>query len=155
MTSTLHYTAPTRGASSPVELRLGAPLPRQLASATAELSWDQFLTEYSPTGPVRLGRLAQAMDRPAEFHATISVGDRIQTHRVAAHGPIAAVTSALYAIGIPVEVLSFHQRACRGEVATFVRFDNDGRDSWAFAVATEGDDSAVRALIAAANRIAG
>ncbi|MCE5292268.1 MAG: hypothetical protein LLG14_23950 [Nocardiaceae bacterium] len=154
MTSTLHYTATTCG-GSPVELRLGAPLPRQLASAAADLSWDQFLAEYSPTGPIRLGRLAQAMDCPAEFHATISVGDRIQTHRVAAHGPIAAVTSALYAIGIPVEVLSFHQRACRGEVATFVRYDHDGRDRWAFAVAGEGDDSAVRALIAAANRIAG
>ena len=111
MTTTLHYTAPTCGADSPVagswpaarrelELRLGAPLPRQLASAAADLSWDQFLTEYSPTGPIRLGRLAQAMDRPAEFHATISVGDRIHTHRVAAHGPIAAVTSALYALSL-------------------------------------------------------
>ena len=153
MTSTaFHATSPRPAGMSPVELRLGSALPRPLAEASADLTWEQFIALYSPAGPIRLGRLART-DRSSEFQTTVSIADRIYTHRADAHGPIAAVTSALYSIGISIELLAFHQRPTRDGVATFVHFENGGRAAWACAIAPEAQDSASRAMIAAANRV--
>jgi hypothetical protein len=148
------FHAPSAGApgTSPVEMRLGCALPRPLAETSSTLSWDEFIAQYAPSGPIRLGRLAQGAER-SEFQTTLSVADRIHTHRAYAHGPIAALTSALHRIGISIEVLSFHQRPVRGGVATFLRFETDGRVDWAFASGDSGDDSAARVMIAAANRV--
>lgn len=139
-------------AASSVEMRLGIALPRPLAAGAVELSWEQFTSRYAPAGPIRLGRLAQSGGR-SEFQTTLSVSDRIHTHRAYAHGPIAALTSALHSIGISIEVLQFHQRPARGGCATFLRFENNDRSDWAFGLGDTGDDSATRAMIAAANRV--
>jgi hypothetical protein len=151
MNSTAFHAPSADAFRTSIEMRMGCAFPRPLADGTSHLTWDEFIAQYTPSGPIRLGRLVGG--ERSEFQTTLSVFDRIHTHRAFAHGPIAALTSALHTIGISIELLAFHQRPARGGHATFLRFETDGRADWAFAVGDTVDESAARAMIAAANRV--
>ena len=85
----------------------------------------------------------------------IAVGDRISTSTAAASGPIAALTAMLHECGIPLEILKFHQLRSGGHTATFVRGSNGARDEWAMGWSDDSTQSALRAVIACANRLLG
>ena len=143
-----------------------APLPRGLrkeADAMALTDWDTFHSTYAPTsGPLRLGRWACTdEDRPAtrlgpqarNYEATLAIGDRISTASAAASGPVAALTAMLYEHGIAVEMTAFHQLPAGGETATFIRGSNGARNEWAMGLGEDATQSALRAVIACANRL--
>jgi hypothetical protein len=143
-----------------------APLPRGLRKEADTLSltdWDKFYTTYAPTsGPLRLRQWACTdEDRPAtrlgpqarNYQATLAIGDRVSTASAAASGPVAALTEMLYDHGIAVEMTAFHQLPTGGETATFIRGSNGIRNEWAMGVAEDATHSALRAVIACANRL--
>ena len=127
------------------------------------MSWDNFVATYGHTaGPLRLGHWACTdAERPAarlgpqarNFRATIAVGDRISTSTAAASGPIAALTAMLHDRGIAIETLKFHQLRSGGCTATFICGSNGIRAEWALGWAEDPTQSALRALIACANRL--
>lgn len=127
------------------------------------MSWDSFLAEYAPhSGPLRLGHWTCTDDeRPAgrlgpqarHYQATLAVGDRISTSTAAATGPVAALTEMLYERGIPVEMVAFHQIPAGEQIATFIRGSDGAHTEWAMGWADDSTDSALRAVIACANRL--
>lgn len=127
------------------------------------MSWDDFVTTYThPSGPVRLGHWACTdPDRPAgrwgpqarNFRAVIAFGDRISASTAAASGPIAALTAMLHDRGIAVETLKFHQMHADGCTVTFLCGSDGFRDEWAMGLAVGHTESALRAVIACANRL--
>lgn len=141
----------------------GAALPRGLREEAGAMSWDSFVAAYRDTaGPVRLGQWACAdTDRFARrlgpqarnFRAMIAVGDHIATSTAAAGGPIAALTGMLHERGIAVETLRFHQMRSDGITATFIRGSNGIRAEWAMGWSEDQTESALRAVIACANRL--
>lgn len=138
-------------------------LPPGWRAETAGLSPDEVFARYGrPAGPLRLGRWqCTDLDRPASrlgpqarnFRATLAVGDRITTATAAAGGPVAALTAMLYEHGTAVEVLSFHQLRSGRHTATFVHGSNGVRAEWAMGWAVDCTQSALRAVIACANRL--
>lgn len=136
-------------------------LPRGLREFADAMSWDEFVATYGrASGPVRLGQWACTDDgRPAagpqarNFRATIAVGDRLSTATAAASGPIAALTAMLHERGITVEIVSFHQLPSRGATATFIRGTDGVRTEWAMGWSDDRTQSALRAVIACANRL--
>lgn len=129
------------------------------------MAWDSFIASYSPgNGPVRLGHW-ECMDakRPASrlgpqarhFRATIAIGDRINTSTASASGPIAALTAMLHDHGIAVEMLRFHQLETEGHTATFIKGSDGARQVWAMGSDADSTQSALRAVIACANRLVG
>ena len=141
----------------------GAALPRGLREQADAMSWDSFVATYGHTaGPLRLGHWACTdAERPAarlgpqarNFRATIAVGDRISTSTAAASGPIAALTAMLHDRGIAIETLKFHQMRSGGCIATFICGSNGIRAEWAMGWAEDPTQSALRAVIACANRL--
>jgi hypothetical protein len=141
----------------------GAVLPRGLREEADAMSWESFVATYSHTaGPLRLGHWACTdTDRPAgrlgpqarNFRAMIAVGDRISTSTAAASGPIAALTAMLHERGITVETLKFHQMRSGGRTATFIWGTNGIRADWAMGWSEDPTQSALRAVIACANRL--
>jgi hypothetical protein len=141
----------------------GAALPRGLREQADVMSWDSFVATYGHTaGPLRLGHWACTdAQRPAarlgpqarNFRATIAVGDRISTSTAAASGPIAALTAMLHDRGIAIETLKFHQIRSGGCTATFICGSNGIRAEWAMGWAEDPTHSALRAVIACANRL--
>jgi hypothetical protein len=141
----------------------GAALPRGLREQADAMSWDSFVATYGHTaGPLRLGHWACTdAERPAarlgpqarNFRATIAVGDRISTSTAAASGPIAALTAMLHDRGIAIETLKFHQMRSGGCIATFICGSNGIRAEWAMGWADDPTQSALRAVIACANRL--
>lgn len=141
-----------------------APLPRGLRGKADAMSFDAFLAEYAPaTGPLRLGswRCTDAA-RPSgrlgpqarHYEATFAVGDTISTSSAAACGPVAALTEMLHERGIPVEMTAFHQLPVGADTATFIEGSDGGRHSeWAMGLAHDPTESALRAVIACANRL--
>ena len=127
------------------------------------MSWDSFVATYSHVvGPLRLGHWACTdAERPAgrlgpqarHFRAMIAVGDHISTSTAAASGPIAALTAMLHERGITVETLKFHQMRSAGHTATFIRGSNGVRAEWAMGWSQDPTQSALRAVIACANRL--
>ncbi len=127
------------------------------------MDWDLFRATYAPmSGPLRLGRWACTDDdrpagrvgpQPRHYQATLAIGDRISTATVAASGPMAALTEMLYDEGIALEMTSFHQLPAGGETATFIRGSNGARDEWAMGLDRDATQSALRAVIACANRL--
>lgn len=127
------------------------------------MSHDQFHATYALTsGPVRLGQwectdahrpVTRLGPQARNYRATIAVGDRISTSTAAASGPIAALTAMLYERGVAVELLKFHQVAAGDGVATFVRGTDGSADEWAMGVSGDATQSALRAMIACANRL--
>jgi hypothetical protein len=141
----------------------GAALPRGLREQADEMSWESFVATYCHSaGPLRLGHWACTdTGRPAgrlgpqarNFQAVIAVGDRISTSTAAASGPIAALTAMLHDRGVTVETLKFHQMRSDGCTATFICGSNGIRAEWAMGWAEDPTQSALRAVIACANRL--
>ena len=142
---------------------IDAPIPRGLREEADAMSFEAFHDEYaSNSGPLRLGHW-QCTDpeRPStrlgpqarNFQATLAVGDRIGTSSAAACGPVAALTAMLYDVGIAVEMTAFHQVPAGEHTATFVRGCDGARSQWAMGWADDPTQSALRAVIACANRL--
>jgi hypothetical protein len=141
----------------------GAVLPRGLREEADAMSWEGFVATYGHTaGPLRLGHWACTdTERPAgrlgpqarNFRAMIAVGDHISTSTAAAGGPIAALTAMLHERGITVETLRFHQMRSGAVTATFIRGSNGIRAEWAMGLSGDPTQSALRAVIACANRL--
>ncbi len=126
------------------------------------MSWDMFKTTYASTGPLRLGQWACTDDecpatrlgpQPRNYQATLAIGDTISTASAAASGPIAALTEMLFEHGIAVEMTSFHQLPANGETATFIRGSDGAHVEWAMGLGEDATQSALRAVIACANRL--
>jgi hypothetical protein len=127
------------------------------------MSFETFLDQYAPTtGPLRLGQWeCTDSDRPATrlgpqartYQATLAVGDRISTSSARACGPVAALTEMLYERGIAVEMTAFHQLPAGDNTATFIRGSGGGHSEWAVGLADDPTQSALRAVIACANRL--
>jgi hypothetical protein len=138
-------------------------MPRPLRGPAEAKSVDEFLDEYAPaTGPLRLGRWSCAdSDRPSSrlgpqarrYQATLAVGDRIGTSHAAACGPVAALTAMLYERGVAVELTAFHQVPAGEHTATFILGSEGGRSEWAMGLSDDPIQSALRAVIACANRL--
>ena len=141
----------------------GAALPRGLREQAEDMSWESFVATYGHTaGPLWLGHWACTdTERPAarlgpqarNFQAVIAVGDRISTSTAAASGPVAALTAMLHECGITVETLKFHQMRSGEYTATFVCGSDGIRAEWAMGWAEDPTQSALRAVIACANRL--
>jgi hypothetical protein len=141
----------------------GAPLPRGLREQAGGMSWETFVTTYGPTcGPLRLGHWACTDGERAagrigpqarNFRAMIAVGDHISTSTAAASGPLAALTAMLHDRGIAVETLKFHQMRSGEHTATFIHGTDGNREAWAMGWSQDPTQSALRALIACANRL--
>ncbi len=127
------------------------------------MSFEAFHDEYArSSGPLRLGQF-QCTDaqRPAtrlgpqarNYQATLAVGDRISTTSAAASGPVAALTAMLYDSGIAVEMTAFHQVPAGEHTATFVCGCDGTRSQWAMGWSGDPTQSALRAVIACANRL--
>ncbi|WP_019928095.1 alpha-isopropylmalate synthase regulatory domain-containing protein [Nocardia sp. BMG111209] len=127
-----------------------AAAPKGLRTESAGLTPAEFYDRYcGHTGPVRLGEWAPTgqQELPAGYTATLEFGGRLRTV-VSAGSPVAALTSALYEEGYPVEILQFHQRQTGDGTATFVQCECNGHRSWGAAVADDSAESSVRAMIA-------
>jgi hypothetical protein len=142
----------------------GVPLPSGLREDAENMSWSTFTTTYAPnTGPLRLGHW-ECVDpeRPAtrlgpqarNFRATLGFGDRIETATASASGPVAALTAMLHELGVPVEMLRFHQLPAdpdSQDTTTFIRGSDGRHDAWGVGWSADPAESALRAVIACAN----
>ena len=127
------------------------------------MSWEAFLSEYAPTsGPLRLGNwTCTDPNRPAarlgpqarNYQATLAIGDRISTSNASASGPIAALTAMLFDRGVALEMTDFHQVPAGERTATFVRGSDGAHSEWAMGLSDDPTQSALRAVIACANRL--
>ena len=127
------------------------------------MSWEGFVATYGHTaGPLRLGHWACTdSQRPAarlgpqarNYRAMIAVGDHISTSTATASGPIAALTAMLHERAITVETLRFHQMRSGPITATFIHGSNGIRAEWAMGWSDDPTQSALRAVIACANRL--
>lgn len=130
-----------------------AAAPKALRAECADLTPAQFHDRYCElTGPIRVGDWSPAGKRSAEFTATLEFADHLRTV-IATGSPVAAMTSALYDEGYPVEILQFHQRRTEAGTATFVQCECDGRRGWGAALADDSAESTVRAMIAGVNQL--
>jgi hypothetical protein len=149
--------------AEPFASHFDAPLPRDLRNDAEEMSVESFLTAYAHiSGPLRLGNwTCTDPQRPAtrlgpqarNYRATLAVGDRIGTSTAAAGGPVAALTAMLYDRGIAVETLAFHQMPAGSHTATFVKGYDGARIEWAMGWSDDPTQSALRAIVACANRL--
>jgi hypothetical protein len=157
------FQSATSAAPLPFAAHIDAPMPRGLREAADAMSFEAFHDEYaSSCGPLRLGHWqCTDAERPStrlgpqarNFQATLAVGDRIGTSSAAACGPVAALTAMLYDRGIAVEMTAFHQVPAGEHTATFVRGCDGARSQWAMGWSGDPTQSALRAVIACANRL--
>ncbi|MEC3919882.1 2-keto-3-deoxygluconate kinase [Nocardia sp. CDC160] len=130
---------------------LFAAAPASLRAECTGLTPAQFHNRYcEPTGPVKLSDWSPIGHRAGT--ATLEIADRLRTV-VATGSPVAALTSALYDEGYPVEILQFHQRRTEDGMATFVQCEFNGRRGWGAALAEDAAESTIRAMIAGINRL--
>ncbi|MEV6773023.1 alpha-isopropylmalate synthase regulatory domain-containing protein [Nocardia sp. NPDC051030] len=127
-----------------------AAAPASLRAESRDITPSEFHDRYTDHGgPIKLGDWTHR--RAAEFTATLEFAGHLRT--VTASGsPVAALTSALYDEGYPVEILQFHQRPTQSGTATFVQCEFNGRRGWGAAIADDSAESMVRAVIAGLNR---
>jgi hypothetical protein len=154
---------PQRDANAWFGDHFGVALPRGLREQAGAMTWESFVATYGDSaGPLRLGHWACAdTERPAgrlgpqarNFRAMIAVGDCIRTSTAAASGPIAALTAMLHGRGIAIETMNFHQMTSDTCTATFIRGSDGIRTEWAVGLSEDPTQSALRALIACANRL--
>ena len=112
------------------------PLPLGLRELAGEMSWDDVADTFgSSTGRV-------AISEPT--FASLATEP----------GPLAALTAMLYDQGIAVEMLNFHQLRAGGQTATFIRGTDGVGTEWAIGWSECATQSALRALVACANRLA-
>jgi hypothetical protein len=143
--------------------KIDAPMPSGLRTEADTMSWDAFLAEYAPSsGPLRLGNwTCTDPARPAtrlgpqarNYQATLAIGDRIGTSSAAASGPVAALTAMLFDRGVALEMTAFHQVPAGEHTATFVRGSDGAHCEWAVGLSDDPTQSALRAVIACANRL--
>jgi hypothetical protein len=153
----------TSAAPLPFAAHIEAPLPRGLREEADAMSFQAFHDEYaSSSGPLRLGQFrCTDAERPAtrlgpqarNYQATLAIGDRISTTSAAASGPVAALTAMLFDSGIAIEMTAFHQVPAGEHTATFVRGCDGTRYRWAMGWSGDPTQSALRAVIACANRL--
>ena len=159
----MRNTSATSAAPLPFTAHINGPMPRGLRQEADAMSFETFHDLYaSSSGPLRLGnwRCTDA-ERPStrlgpqarNYQATLAVGDRISTSSAAACGPVAALTSMLYDRGIAVEMTAFHQVPAGEHTATFVCGSDGAKSQWAMGWADDPTQSALRAVIACANRL--
>ena len=127
------------------------------------MSWEAFLAEYAPSsGPLRLGNWtctdpsrpgARLGPQARNYQATVAIGDRISTSSAAASGPVAALTAMLFDRGIALEMTAFHQVPAGEHTATFIRGSDGAHSEWAMGLSHDATQSALRAVIACANRL--
>lgn len=152
----LHHLAP---ATVYFGDRFGVSLPRGLREQAGAMSWETFAATYGHnTGPLRLGQwectdAVRPGPQARNFQAVIALGDRIGTATVAASGPIAALTAMLHQRGIALEIVKFHQMQSPTGTATFVRGSDGAGAEWAMGWSDDPTQSALRAVIACANRL--
>ena len=139
----------------------GVPLPRGLREHADTMSWSTFNATYSPaSGPLRLGYW-ECLDgdrprlgpQPRTYEATFAIGDRIERATVSATGPVAALIDMLYQVGVPMEMASFQQLKCGEQTATFIHGSDGEHLEWGLGWSENKTDSALRAVIACANRL--
>ncbi|MDT5015424.1 MAG: hypothetical protein QOD39_1584 [Mycobacterium sp.] len=153
----------TTAAPLPFAAHIDGPMPSGLRQEADAMSFEAFHHEFaSSSGPVRLGQWqCTDAERPSSrlgpqarnYQATLAVGDRISTTAAAASGPVAALTAMLYDRGIAVEMTAFHQVPAGELTATFVRGCDGARSRWAMGWSGDPTQSALRAVIACANRL--
>jgi hypothetical protein len=133
--------------------RFGKPVPAALRAASASMGWAEFERAYTGSAAIRLGgwRIADRTDDQIELSATIATGDRITPMSVTATGPLAALTGMLHEIGAAVEIVALHQQSTSDGYYTFIHADRDDRREWAMGRGDDAVESAMQALIAAAN----
>ncbi|MEV0687442.1 2-keto-3-deoxygluconate kinase [Nocardia sp. NPDC050378] len=125
--------------------------PKALRAELRDLDPADFAARYIRiTGPVTLGEFTCS---GTDFTATLELGNHLRTV-IAAGNPVAAMTSALYDEGYPLEILRFHQRRTEAGIATFVQCEFNGKRGWAAAMGAGGAESTVRAMIAGVNLLA-
>ncbi|GAB17641.1 hypothetical protein GOEFS_036_00800 [Gordonia effusa NBRC 100432] len=119
------------------------------------MDWNGFTSTYAPEGSIRLGSwtIEPAARDQIDCRATLSIDDRTMSLHAKASGPISAMTSMLYDIGAPIQILSLHQRTSGDQVITFLLCENDDRQCWAAGFGASSDEASVNALIAGANRL--
>ena len=127
------------------------------------MSFDAFVDEYAHgCGPLRLGhwactdgerRSTRLGPQARHYEATLAVGDTISTSSADASGPVAALTEMLYERGIPLEMTAFHQLPAGERTATFIRGSDGAHSEWAMGLSDDPTQSALRAVIACANRL--
>ena len=152
--------APTHADTTRFADLFDRPLPRDLRGDAEAMTHDAFTDSYGAgPGPVRLGSWttpASSVNGVGDYRATIAVGSRIATSTATATGPIAALTAMLHERGITLEALRFHQLpTTAGATATFIRGTDGTDDAWAMGWARDPQQSALRAMIACVNRLAG
>lgn len=136
-----------------------APLPRGLRTLAAEMTWDDVAATFgSSAGPIHLEhweRGERSLGRHTHtYRAVIGIGERTAACETTAAGPLGALTAMLHQRGIGLEMLNFHQLQAGGQTATFIR-GTDGIDTeWAIGWSECPQQSALRAVIACANRLA-
>ncbi|HLS78812.1 MAG TPA: alpha-isopropylmalate synthase regulatory domain-containing protein [Nocardia sp.] len=132
---------------------LASAAPRGLRAEAAGMTPAEFHDQYCrDNGPVRLSDWAAVSGRAAAYTATLEFADRLRT--LATTGsPVAALTSALYEEGYPVEILQFHQRHTGEGTATFIRCEFNGKRGWGAALAGDSAESSVRAILSGINRL--
>jgi hypothetical protein len=137
------------------------PLPRGLRERARDMSWPDFLAAYGPTsGPLELigwqgaHPLRRSGPQVRRFCATVRYGDTMGLWSATATAPIAALTDMLYQHQLGMEMLNFHQVQMGRDTVTFIRGTDGTADAWAMAWAEDGTQSALRAVIACANRLA-
>jgi hypothetical protein len=140
-----------------------ARVPQGLRKEADHMDWDIFRSTYAQTsGPLRLGQwtctdeecpASRLGPQPRNYQATLAIGDRISVESAAASGPVAALTQMLHARGIPVEMTAFHQLPTGDETATFIRGSDGAHAEWAMGLDEDATQSALRAVIACANRL--
>lgn len=111
------------------------PLPRGLRELAGDMSWDDVAATFSGAGP-------------------LSLDDRTAAALASAPAPLAALTGLLYEQGCAVEMLNFHQLRAGGQTATFIRGTDGVRSEWAIGWSESPTESALRAFVACANRLA-
>jgi hypothetical protein len=163
--TTIPFATQSATSAAPLSFaaRITGPMPRGLRQEADAMSFEAFHNEYaSSSGPLRLGNWqCTDAERPSgrlgpqarNYQATLAVGDRISTSSAAACGPIAALTEMLYDRGIAVEMTAFHQVPAGSHTATFVRGSDGTRSEWAMGWSDDPTQSALRAVIACANRL--
>ncbi|MFG1929374.1 homocitrate synthase [Mycobacterium sp. NPDC048908] len=143
--------------------RMTGLMPRGLREEADAMTFEAFHDEYaSSSGPLRLGNWqCTDAERPSSrlgpqarnYQATLAVGDRISTSSASACGPVAALTEMLHGHGIAVEMTAFHQVPAGAHTATFVRGSDGIGSQWAMGWSEDPTQSALRAVIACANRL--
>lgn len=135
--------------------RFDKPVPAALRVASSGMSWSEFERAYSPASSIRLGgwRICDRADDQIELTATIATGDRISPMTAIGCGPISALTGMLHEIGAAVEIVALHQQSTPEGCFTFIHADRDDRRSWAMGRGEDAAESAMQALIAAANKL--